>query len=348
MRNKMVKNRMVVERERERGLIDSQLNSFLGQKISVLGKNFNQKSKNPFSNLAVILNLFQHLTGKRRFIKDLCLLTSFDVGQMLKRVQHDKSLMLGCVVLNDNDDKQLNKLINQELENNAKIKPSCRSYRYRRQERSSSRTRQVCSQLVFSASVKKLRACYFGICPIINISKGFNTFNINVYFYFVKYKILKKYMLLFSVLKFLNAQKFRLMPLRASQLKFFAPQTYVCPKFRFCFGDAKRNKVTKKEKRRLRSALTVNLCNISFKKETGYAFYGVRGLRPCLNLDVSFWACKLKANGVGAPPEPPSKATKSLRRRYAPQYHGKSLSRQVCRLCLYALQGLTPQGLAQC
>ena len=83
-------------------------------------------------------------------------------------------------------------------------------------------------------------------------------------------------MLLFSVLKFLNAQKFRLMPLRASQLKFFAPQTYVCPKFRFCFGDAKRNKVTKKEKRRLRSALTVNLCNISFKKETGCAFNKVR------------------------------------------------------------------------
>ena len=102
------------------------------------------------------------------------------------------------------------KNFNQEPENNTKIKPSCRTR--------------------------------FGICPIINISKDFNTFNINVYFYFVKYKIFKKYMLLFS----------------------------------FCFGDAKRNKVTKKEKRRLRSALTVNLCNISFKKETGCAFNKVR------------------------------------------------------------------------
>ena len=219
-----------------------------------------------------MLNLFQHLINKHSLKKDLCLLTSFDVGQMLKQVQHDKSLMLGHVVLCEKSNKQLNKL---------KIK--------------------------FSKKAKKQASCRtrFGICPIINISKGFNTFNINVYFYFVKYKIFKKYMLLFSVLKFLNAQKFRLMPLRASQLKFFAPQTYVCSKFRFCFGDAKRNKVTKKEKRRLRSALTVNLCNISFKKETGCAFYGVRGLRPCLNLDVSFWACKLKANGVGAPPEPP-------------------------------------------
>ena len=109
--------------------------------------------------------------------------------------------------------------------------------------------------------------------------------------------------------------------------------------FSFCFGDAKRNKVTKKEKRRLRCALTVNLCNILFKKETGCAFYGVRGLRPCLNLDVSFWACKLKANGVGAPPEPPSKATKSLRRRYAPQNS---------RVQFIAPQGLAPQGFAQC
>ena len=46
--------------------------------------------------------------------------------------------------------------------------------------------------------------------------------------------------------------------------------------FSFCFGDAKRNKVTKKEKRRLRYALTVNSCNISFKKETGFAFKKVR------------------------------------------------------------------------
>jgi len=160
----------------------------------------------------------------------------------------------------------------------------------------------------------------FGIYPIINISKGFNTFNINVYFYFVKYKIFKKYMLLFSVLKFLNAQKFRLMPLRASQLKFFAPQTYVCPKFRFCFGDAKKKKTEpKEEKTAPRYALTVNFCNILFKKETGCAFYGVRG------------RC--------APPEPPSKATKSLRRRYAPQNS---------RVQFVAPQGLTPQGFAQC
>jgi len=74
-----------------------------------------------------MLNLFQYLTGKHRLMKDLCLLTSFDVSQKLKRVQHDKSLMLGCVVLRDNDDKQLNKLINQEPENNVKIKPSCRT-----------------------------------------------------------------------------------------------------------------------------------------------------------------------------------------------------------------------------
>jgi len=125
----------------------------------------------------------------------------------------------------------------------------------------------------------------FGTYPIINISKDFNTFNINAYFYFVKYKILKKYMLLFS----------------------------------FCFGDAKRNKVTKKEKRRLRYALTVNSCNISFKKETGCAFYGVRG------------RC--------APPEPPSKATKSLRHRYAPQNS---------RVQFVAPQGLAPQGFVQC
>ena len=46
--------------------------------------------------------------------------------------------------------------------------------------------------------------------------------------------------------------------------------------FSFCFGDAKRNKVTKKEKRRLRYALTVNSCNISFKINTGFAFKKVR------------------------------------------------------------------------
>ena len=56
--------------------------------------------------------------------------------------------------------------------------------------------------------------------------------------------------------------------------------------FSFCFGDAKRNKVTKKEKRRPRSALTENQSVVLIKKETGCAFYGVRG------------RC--------APPEPPS------------------------------------------
>ena len=123
MENKMAKTRITLGG----GAIDSPLNFSVGQKISVLGKNFNQKSKNPFKNLSVMLNLFQHLTNKHRLTQDLCLLTSFDVGQMLKQVQHDESLMLGCVVLSDNDDKQLNKLINQELKNNAKIKPSCRT-----------------------------------------------------------------------------------------------------------------------------------------------------------------------------------------------------------------------------
>ena len=42
------------------------------------------------------------------------------------------------------------KNFNQEPENNAKIKPSCRTR--------------------------------FGICPIINISKGFNAFNLSVHF----------------------------------------------------------------------------------------------------------------------------------------------------------------------
>ena len=46
--------------------------------------------------------------------------TSCDVGQMLKQVQHDESLMLGHVVLNDNDDKQLNKLKNPEIKNTTK------------------------------------------------------------------------------------------------------------------------------------------------------------------------------------------------------------------------------------
>ena len=67
-----------------------------------------------------MLNLFQHLTGKRSFTKDLCLSTSCDVGQMLKRVQHDVCLMLGHIVLSDNGGKQLNKLKNQETKNTTK------------------------------------------------------------------------------------------------------------------------------------------------------------------------------------------------------------------------------------
>ena len=46
--------------------------------------------------------------------------------------------------------------------------------------------------------------------------------------------------------------------------------------FSFCFGDAKRNKVTKKEKRRPRSALTENQSVVLIKKETGCAFNKVR------------------------------------------------------------------------
>ena len=114
--------------------INSPLNFLFGQKISVREENSNQKSKNPFKNLAIMLNLFQHLINKHRLTKDLCLLISCEDGQMLKQVQHDKSLMLGWGVLSEKSNKQLNKLINQEPENNAKIKPLCRSYRYRRQE----------------------------------------------------------------------------------------------------------------------------------------------------------------------------------------------------------------------
>ena len=79
------------------------------------------------------------------------------------------------------------------------------------------------------------------------------------------------------------------------------------------FAQALSYNLGKEEKTAPRSALTVNLCNISFKKETGCAFYGVRG------------RCAL--------PEPPSKATKSLRRRYAPQNS---------RVQFVAPQGLTP------
>ncbi len=73
------------------GAIASPLNSLFGQKISVHDENFNQKSKNPFKNLAIMLNLFQHLTNKHRLKKDLCLLTSCEVGQMLK--QHARGFL---------------------------------------------------------------------------------------------------------------------------------------------------------------------------------------------------------------------------------------------------------------
>jgi len=80
MKNKTAKTRIILGDG-----IDSPLNFLFGQKISVRDGNFNQKSKNPFKNLAIILNLFQHLTNKHRLTQDLCLLTSCDVGQMLKQ-----------------------------------------------------------------------------------------------------------------------------------------------------------------------------------------------------------------------------------------------------------------------
>jgi len=67
------------------GAIASPLNFSVGQKISVREENFNQKSSKLFKNLAVVLNLFQRLIGKRSLSQDLCLLTSFDGGQMLKQ-----------------------------------------------------------------------------------------------------------------------------------------------------------------------------------------------------------------------------------------------------------------------
>jgi len=101
MENKMAETRIILGG----GAFESPLNFLFSQKISVLGKNFNQKSKNPFSNLAVMLNLFQHLTNKHRLTKDLCLLTSCEDGQMLK--QHARGFLtltenaraVGCVVL---------------------------------------------------------------------------------------------------------------------------------------------------------------------------------------------------------------------------------------------------------
>ena len=71
--------------------IDSPLNFLFGQKISVHDENFNQKSKNPFKNLAIILNLFQHLINKHSLKKDLCLLLSNEDGQMLK--QHARGFL---------------------------------------------------------------------------------------------------------------------------------------------------------------------------------------------------------------------------------------------------------------
>jgi len=196
MENKTAKTRIILGG----GAIASPLNFLFSQKISVRDEKLNQKSKNPFKNLAVMLNLFQHLINKHSLKKDLCLLQSNEDGQMLKQVQHDKSLMFGWGVLSDNDDKRLNKLINQEPENNAKIKLSCRTR--------------------------------FGIYPI---NDGNNKFDI---FYF---KIL----------------------------------TFIF--FFFGLATQKRRKQNqKKKKRRLRYALTVNLCNISFKKETGCAFNKVR------------------------------------------------------------------------
>ena len=123
MENKMAKTRIILGG----GTIESPLNFLFCQKISVCEGKLNKKSKNPFSNLAVILNLFQHLINKHRLTKDLCLLTSCEVGQMLKQVQHDECFTLVQVVLCEKSNKQLNKLINQEPENNAKIKPSCRT-----------------------------------------------------------------------------------------------------------------------------------------------------------------------------------------------------------------------------
>jgi len=101
MDNKTAKTRIILGG----GAIDSPLNFSVGQKISVCDEKLNQKSKNPFKNLAVILNLFQHLTNKHRLTQDLCLLQSNGDGQVLK--QHTRGFLtltenvrvLGCVVL---------------------------------------------------------------------------------------------------------------------------------------------------------------------------------------------------------------------------------------------------------
>ena len=236
MENKTAKTRITLGG----GAIDSPLNSLFGQKISVLGKNFNQKSKNPFSNLAVILNLFQPLTNKHRLMKDLCLLLSNGDGQMLK--QHARGfltltlkaswlhtcleiqalrksvvllclgvlrppdfrclvrlelkllptisvtsvcacLMLGCGVLSDNDDKQLNKLRNQELENNAKIKPSCRTcFGICPENECSECFNLFFNRKIFNKFVSSLRCLFvrcrnkFGMTPDISGVKAFNAY----------------------------------------------------------------------------------------------------------------------------------------------------------------------------
>ncbi len=76
-KSKTIKTRMAVERrERERECVcvcvrvrvcisNRSLNSPACQKISVRDENIKHKSKNPFKNLAVMLNSFQHLSGKR-------------------------------------------------------------------------------------------------------------------------------------------------------------------------------------------------------------------------------------------------------------------------------------------
>ncbi len=132
IKNKTVKTRNLLGG----GGFGSSLKSPECQKISVQCESLKHKSKKPFNNLAVMLNSFQHLTGKLRLMKDLCLSTTFD-----------------------NDDKQLNKLTNQEPEIPTKKHSSCRSYRYRRQERSSSlRDRYAASWLLAQALKSRVRA----------------------------------------------------------------------------------------------------------------------------------------------------------------------------------------------
>ena len=73
-----------------------------------------------------MLNLFHRLIGKRSLPKDFCLLQSNEDGQMLKQVQHDKSLMLGHVILCEKSNKQLNKL-KIKLGKKVKKQASCRN-----------------------------------------------------------------------------------------------------------------------------------------------------------------------------------------------------------------------------